>query len=307
MWNRNFKDLERILRGRIPDKYVDRLVEKGLSVKDLMTISEMELAEELSIDRGVAREILAEISSLLIEPITADQLLKKERSILKTGIKELDNLLGGGLRSGTITGIYGPPGSGKTQLSLHLTARALLSEKEGGLSSKEAVILDTEGTFDSERMLTFLTRNGLTESDLSRIRIFSAPSPHQLKAALRLVLSFIRDGMVRFTCIDSISYPFRGYKGLKELPERQGELQETLSLVRRMAEHGAVVLLTIHATKWGRQITSKGGFMLGHVPHNMLYLRKVRRNLVIVTLEDSSYLPPGQAAFRITESGLESG
>jgi len=31
----------------------------------------------------------------------------------------------------------------------------------------------------------------------------------------------------------------------------------------------------------------------------------VRENIVIVTLEDSSYLPRGQAAFRITKYGIE--
>ncbi|MFZ0222396.1 MAG: ATPase domain-containing protein, partial [Candidatus Nitrosopolaris sp.] len=35
---------------------------------------------------------------------------------LPTGCKSLDNLLGGGIEAGVITQVYGPPGSGKTQL-----------------------------------------------------------------------------------------------------------------------------------------------------------------------------------------------
>ncbi len=294
------------LRGRIPDEYLERLLEKGISVRDLLTLSERQLAEELAIDRRAAREILDTVASMLLEPITADELLKEERSLLRTGIKGLDDLLGGGFQVGTINAIFGPPASGKTQFCLHMTARSLLTDREGGISSEEAIFLDTEGTFAPDRMRTFLSSNGLADRDLSRVRVFSAPGASQLRVALKLSLDFVREGSCKFVCVDSISYPFRGYRGLDGLRERQEELQEVLILLRRISEMGAVVLITAHAVKWGKEITSKGGFVLGHVPHNTLYFRKARRNLVIVSLEDSSYLPPGQAAFKITESGIES-
>jgi len=299
------KDLS-FLKGKIPDEYLKKLLDKGMSIKDLLTISERQLADELAIDRKIAREILDTVASTLLKPVPADELLREERSILKTGIKGLDDLLGGGFQIGTINAIFGPPASGKTQFCLHMTARSLLNEQGGGIASGEAIFLDTEGTFVPERMKTFLYSNSLTDRDLSRVRVFSAPGVSQLRVALKLSLDFVKEDISRFVCVDSISYPFRGYKGLDGLRERQEELQEILLLIRRIAEMGAVILITTHAVKWGKEITSKGGFVLGHVPHNTLYFRKARRNLVIVSLEDSSYLPPGQAAFKITESGLES-
>jgi len=294
------------LRGRIPDEYLKKLIDKGISARDLLTISERQLAGELAIDRKVAREILDTVASILLKPVPADELLKEEKPILGTGIKGLDDLLGGGFQIGTINAIFGPPASGKTQFCLHMTARSLLNEHEGGIASEEAIFLDTEGTFVPERMKAFLYSNGLADRDLSRVRVFSAPGVSQLKVALKLSSDFVKEGTSRFICVDSISYPFRGYKGLDGLRERQEELQEVLMLVRRIAELGAVILITAHAVRWGKEITSKGGFVLGHVPHNTLYFRKARKNLVIVSLEDSSYLPPGQAAFKITEFGLES-
>ncbi len=295
-----------LLRGRIPDRYLDRLSSRGITIKDLLTISDRELAEELAVDRDVAKEILRIAAEVLLQPVTADSLLMERKSLLSIGIKGLDDLLGGGFQVGTLNAIFGPPASGKTQFCLHMTARSLLSRDHGGLSSDEAFFVDTEGTFSSERMRTLLADNGLTSSDLSRIRVLSAPGSSQLRVALDLSLKSIRKGASRFLCVDSISYPFRNYKGLSGLKERQEELQEALSLLRRIAEQGAVVIITVHAVRWGREITSKGGFVLGHVPHNTLYFRRVRRNTVIVSLEDSSYLPPGQAAFKITESGLRS-
>jgi len=298
-------EIKRLLRGKIPDKYIEAMARKGITLRDLLTMSEMELAEELCVDRDAAKEILKVVSHHLIEPVTADELLRMRRVLLRTGIEELDNLLGGGFQLGTINGIYGPPASGKTQLCLHLTSKSLLSEGLGGLSSEEAFFIDTEGSFSPHRMLTFLLGNGLREDDLSRVRVLSAPGPHQLRIALRLALESVKEGRSKFICIDSISYPFRGYKGLSDLPERQAGMKEALSLLRRIVEHEALSIITIHAIRWGREVISKGGFVLGHVPHNMLYLRRVKGDVVIVTLEDSSYLPSGQAAFRITESGIE--
>ncbi len=293
------------LKGKVPDVIIDKILRRGLSSEEIVVMSDLELAEELGIDKGIASEILRILSKELLEPITADKLLTRRKEILSSGIRDLDRLLNGGLPINTITGIYGPPSSGKTQLSLQFTARSLLDLDEGGLSTKEAIFIDSEGSFEPKRTLDFLKLNGLKEEDLSRIRVLGAPGPYQLKESLKYALDHVRKGTTRFVCVDSISHPFRRYKGFRELYKRQSELQESLNILKRIAELGAVVIATIHATKWGKEITSVGGFVLGHIPQNMLRLRRVRENIVIVTLEDSSYLPRGQAAFKITKHGIE--
>jgi len=42
---------------------------------------------------------------------------RKDGARIETGVRSFDDLLGGGLPSGTITVLAGPPGSGKTILS----------------------------------------------------------------------------------------------------------------------------------------------------------------------------------------------
>lgn len=58
---------------------------------------------------------------------------------LPTGCKSLDNLFDGGIEGGVITQVYGPPGSGKTQLS-HTLCMMLPSDFG-------TIYIDNEGGF----------------------------------------------------------------------------------------------------------------------------------------------------------------
>ncbi|MCS7103681.1 MAG: hypothetical protein NZ992_07380 [Candidatus Korarchaeum sp.] len=295
-------DLDK-LSGRIDRKYLEVMKEKGIGIEDLILMTDYELAKRLDVDRDVAREILREVGLLFFKPVTAEELLS-EGPLLRTGMRGLDELLGGGVRLRTITGIYGPPSSGKTQFCIYMTIRSIMEIERGGISSKVACFIDTEGTFDPKRALAFLKQNNLPEGDLSRIRVMRVYNLQQLHLALELSVELMRSDEARFLCLDSISYPFSGYEGLRGLKERQEELQKVLVALRGVAERGCIVMMTMHAVRWGRDLYSKGGFVLAHVPHNMLCFRRVRDNKILVTLEDSSYLPSGQAAFKISEDGL---
>lgn len=65
---------------------------------------------------------------------------------ISTGSKAIDSLLGGGVRTGMITDIYGESGSGKSQLCFTLCANCA---SEGGA----AIFVDTAGTFRPERVV----------------------------------------------------------------------------------------------------------------------------------------------------------
>nr|CCD12932.1 unnamed protein product [Trypanosoma congolense IL3000] len=64
--------------------------------------------------------------------------------------RSLDVLLGGGPRVGAVTELCGPPGVGKTQLSMQLAVNCLLPKELGGLDGG-CLFIDTEGSFLSER------------------------------------------------------------------------------------------------------------------------------------------------------------
>ena len=66
---------------------------------------------------------------------TAGQLLKhREETIVKitTGSKELDNLLGGGIETSSITEVHGEYRAGKSQLAHTMAVASLTAEEMGG-------------------------------------------------------------------------------------------------------------------------------------------------------------------------------
>ena len=67
-----------------------------------------------------------------------------------TFCRSIDALLGGGVALSELTELSGAPGSGKTQLAMQLCIDARLPPAYGGVGG-QAVYVDTEGSFSSER------------------------------------------------------------------------------------------------------------------------------------------------------------
>ena len=86
--------------------------------------------------------------------------------MIKTGLDKLDEILGGGLKSGTITDIFGASGTGKTQLALQIMLQSL-SE------NNKILYQDTTGGFRPERLIEMTMRqtdsNFLDKISVSRV------------------------------------------------------------------------------------------------------------------------------------------
>jgi DNA repair protein RAD51 len=83
--------------------------------------------------------------------------------LISTGVLGLDNLLGGGITPATIIDIFGPGGSGKTQLAMQISLNSL----------QDGIVLyqDTTGGFRPERMLQMLMLKDLQSSLLDNMII----------------------------------------------------------------------------------------------------------------------------------------
>ncbi len=112
--------------------------------------------------------------------------------IISTGSQAIDSLLGGGIRTGLISDIYGESGSGKSQLCFTLCVNCA---RDGG----RVVFLDTAGTFRPERIVDIGSQNVLEKITFLR----ALTTIDQIKAIHK-----IRDIEPRLVIIDTLTSLF---------------------------------------------------------------------------------------------------
>ena len=84
--------------------------------------------------------------------------------MIKTGLKELDQFLGGGIKDGLITSISGQSATGKTQLAFQICLNAL----DNG---KEILFHDTTGEFRPESLVEMMQFQKINPSLLDKIKV----------------------------------------------------------------------------------------------------------------------------------------
>lgn len=116
--------------------------------------------------------------------------------IVSTGSKSFNGLLGGGVRSGTVTDFFGKSGTGKTQLCFSLCVNC---EREI-LPGETIIYIDTTGNFRPERIKEIASYKGNTDvlKKISYLRVFN--SSDQFNA-----LNRVHKMNARMIIVDNIS------------------------------------------------------------------------------------------------------
>lgn len=256
-------------------------------------------------------------------------------------IDDVDELLGGGVETQSITEVYGEFGSGKSQVTHQLCVNVQLPYEYGGLNGS-AIFIDTEDTFRPERIDDMVrglsddaiaalleergiegepgddeTMEQLLESVLDQIHVAKAfNSNHQIllaeKAQELASESQDDDYPVRLLCVDSLTAHFRAeYVGRGELAERQQKLNKHLHDLMRVGDlNNTAVIVTNQVAAdpdsfFGDPTQPIGGNILGHTSTFRIYLRKSKGNKRIVRLVDAPNLPDGEAVMRVENEGLK--
>jgi len=263
---------------------------------------------------------------------------------LTWGVDEVDELLGGGVETQSITEVYGEFGAGKSQVTHQLAVNVQLPSEHGGLEGS-AIFVDSEDTFRPERIddmvrglpdekieatMEFhdIVEEGeadagdeelltqLTESVLDKIHVAKAfNSNHQILLAEKAqeIASESQDEEfpVRLLCVDSLTAHFRAeYVGRGKLAERQQKLNKHLHDLMRVGDlnNTAVVVTNQVASNpdsfFGDPTQPIGGNILGHTSTFRMYLRKSKNDKRIVRLVDAPNLADGEAVMRVTGDGL---
>ena len=324
----------------------DKLIDAGYeSYQSIAVASPGELSNTADIGSSTAADIInaardaADVGGFE----TGATVLERRETIGKLSwqIEEVDELLGGGIETHSITEVYGEFGAGKSQVTHQMAVNVQLPPEHGGLRGS-CIFIDTEDTFRPERIDDMVrglddeileatledrgmegsidddeTMEALVGAFLDQIHVAKAfNSNHQILLAEKAkeLAGEHEDGEwpVRMVCVDSLTAHFRAeYVGRGELAERQQKLNKHLHDLMRIGDlFNTSILVTNQVAAnpdsyFGDPTQPIGGNILGHTSTFRIYLRKSKGNKRIVRLVDAPNLADGEGVMRVTGDGLE--
>ncbi|UXD21817.1 DNA repair and recombination protein RadA [Ignicoccus pacificus DSM 13166] len=297
-----------------------KLVEAGYgTIEAIAVATPEELVAAAGIPLSTAQKIIKAARQLLDIRFKTAKEVKEERMHLRkitTGSSNLDELLGGGVETKTITEFFGEFGSGKSQISHQLSVNVQLPADQGGLTEGDkiakAVYIDTEGTFRWERIEQMARCLGM-DPELVMENIYymrAVNSDHQM-AVVEELFELVPKENVKLVVVDSVTSHFRAeYPGRENLALRQQKLNKHLHQLGRLAEvfNVAVVITNQVMARpdvfYGDPTQAVGGHVLYHAPGVRVQLKKSRGNKRIARMVDAPHLPEGETVFAITECGI---
>jgi DNA repair protein RadA len=263
----------------------EKLKENGFdSYQGIAVASPSELSNTADIGESSASDIInaardaADIGGFE----TGATVLERREQIgkLSWGVDEVDELLGGGVETQSITEVYGEFGAGKSQVTHQLAVNVQLPAEHGGLEGS-AIFIDSEDTFRPERIEQMVEGQedealedmmelhgivgedetadatdddlmaDLVESVLDKIHVAKAfNSNHQILLAEKAqeIASASQDEEfpVRLLAVDSLTAHFRAeYVGRGQLADRQQKLNKHLHDLMRVGDlNNTAVLVT---------------------------------------------------------------
>ncbi|MFB6220852.1 MAG: DNA repair and recombination protein RadA [Halolamina sp.] len=324
----------------------DKLTESGFeSFQSIAVASPGELSNTADVGESTASDVItaardaADIGGF---ETGASVLERRERiGKLSWQIDEVDDLLGGGMETQSITEVYGEFGSGKSQVTHQMAVNVQLSKDNGGLDGG-CIFIDTEDTFRPERIDDMIrglddeliadelerreiegepgdeeAMEELLESFLDQIHVAKAFNANHQMLLAEKALELARENEetenpIRLLCVDSLTAHFRAeYVGRGELAERQQKLNKHLHELDKVGNlHNVAVLVTNQVASnpdsyFGDPTQPIGGNILGHKSTFRIYLRKSKGDKRIVRLVDAPNLADGEAVMRVQDEGLK--
>ncbi len=215
----------------------------------------------------------------------------------------LDVMLGGGFEKGTITQIFGPPTSGKSNLTLTLAVNV-------ARTNKKVIYIDTEGGISIDRI------KQIAGSDFSNVAnniiVFEPTSFQEQNDKLRSIDVWLRRNHedVELIVLDSAVALYRvddmkSSKLNKELGKQMG----LLSKIARQYDVAVIVTNQIYSAideEGNSDIKAVGGTILQYWSKVIIQLERGDEiNQRVATLKRHRSMPEGkQAVFTITSRGI---
>lgn len=207
----------------------------------------------------------------------------------------LDKLLDGGIETDAITNIYGPPGSGKTNIMLSTSLSCIRS-------GKKVIYMDTEGSFSFDRF----AQMGGTEKDLKNIVFVNV---HEWDEQHRDVLKIdkVLDG-IGLVVIDSMVALYRLVMEEKNFQAINKQLATQYSILSRITRTKHIpVLITNQVYSRGEVTELTSRTIAKYWSKTLVELKRTEKeNQRIAVIRKHRSLPEGRSIeFLITKDGLK--
>jgi len=294
-----------------------KLIKAGFSSLESIAYTPPSIIKEESGlgDKTTAKLVKASMDQLGIGFKSGSEIWEHRKNIarISTNSQELDDLLGGGVETGSLIEFFGEFRTGKTQIMHQLCVNVQLPKESGGIEGR-ALYIDTEGTFRPERIIQMAEALDLDYNRVLKNIIFGRAynSDHQI-LLIKEAANIIKEKNIKLIIVDSLIGHFRSeYVGRGTLANRQQliniHLHDLLRLCDIYPELAVVVTNQVSAKPdvfYGNPLTATGGNVVAHGSTIRVYLRKGKGEQRIAKIVDAPHLPEGEAVFSITPEGIQ--
>lgn len=208
----------------------------------------------------------------------------------------IDKLLNGGFEEGAITNVYGPAGSGKTNIMI---IAALSCIKTG----KKAVYMDTEGSFSYERF----EQLGGSDAELKNIIFIDVHSWEDQCKEIKRIEGMMR-GDIGLIIVDSIVSLYRLEMDDKKFSDTNKQLATQYSILSGIARKSKIpVLVTNQIYGIGEQTEITSRTIAKYWSKTMVEIKRSEKdNSRAAILRKHRSMPEGaKIDFEITKTGLK--
>ena len=239
---------------------------------------------------------------------------------ISSGSYELNKFIHGGYETDIITTIYGPGGSGKSNLAIILaTSQAKKQNK--------TIFIDTEGGFSSER---FKQIHGGTkeelEKDLQNIFLLKPTSFQEQQQSFQQMLTHVKKGDISLIIIDSIAMLYRLELGTAIESKNQEEISKinrklanqlrTLNEIARKQNIPVIITNQVYSSfdpnpksqipnsSTERRVSMVGGDLLKYWSKCLIELKNYNNKRTLILKKHRS-LPVKELVFEIINQGIK--
>ena len=295
---------------------LNKLIKSGFSSLESIAYTPPSIiSDESGIgEKTTAKLIKASMERLGIGFKSGEEIWEHRKNIARitTNNKELDDLLGGGVETGSLIEFFGEFRTGKTQIAHQLCVNVQLPRDRGGIEGR-ALYIDTEGTFRPERIIQMAEALDLDYKKVLKNIIYGRAynSDHQI-LLIKEAANIIKDKNIKLIIVDSLIGHFRSeYVGRGTLANRQQLINKHIHDLLRLCDiHSELAVMFTNQVSakpdvfYGNPLTATGGNIVAHGSTIRIFLRKGKGEQRVAKMVDAPHLPEGEAVFTITEQGI---